>query len=192
MTIKEYLESPQFDAHIQEVTKRHKRVQNMKEIKELVARASLGEVRFSRLGLELDKILGGDPDDNLDLLLDLKYLLRGVSRELHEEQSKENEISSSVTKNKELLDSLTKEIIREAKLKISDDVLLRRFQNVAFSWFRDVRDDFETKTTAMRETRVGGLGFSEQQADSFISLLKRKENEYKEQGVMLAQLVNKY
>lgn len=75
------------------------------------------------------------------------------------------------------LAELFTDIKKRAGITITEDVLERRFRSVVLSWIRQVRDDIQTRQTALRETRVGGLGFDAAGADRFIDALRALRDE---------------
>lgn len=102
----------------------------------------------------------------------------------------EEEIKQLKKKSKALKDSqkfynlgkAAEDVIDESQDKVSfvseivnDPVIKKRMKNIIVSYFKDIRDELETRNTLIRSTKIGGLGLSEEDADAIISLIKEKQ-----------------
>ncbi len=63
-------------------------------------------------------------------------------------------------------------IINRLNLNLADDVLFKRLRNIIIARLKQVRDDLETKEILMKSNKVGGMEFSETQAEVIITALK--------------------
>ncbi|MFH2136039.1 MAG: hypothetical protein ABII19_00160 [Patescibacteria group bacterium] len=65
------------------------------------------------------------------------------------------------------------EILKKSKIVLAEN-LKERFADIVEAYSRDVRDKFETKATLTRQVAEGGLGFSGEQVDLVIKLIKEE------------------
>jgi len=56
----------------------------------------------------------------------------------------------------------------------ADEIMPKRLENIIIARLKDVRDDLETKENLMKSKKVGGLEFSEAEADKLLGLIKNK------------------
>jgi len=66
------------------------------------------------------------------------------------------------------------EIIRKSGLSFKDDVIKKRFINIATARLRDIRDRLETKSAIMHPQNLGGLGLDEQKTEKILDLIEEK------------------
>lgn len=65
-----------------------------------------------------------------------------------------------------------KEIITRFRFQDPDPIIVKRLENIIIAKLKDVRDDLETSDALTRSRKVGGMEFSNSQADSLLSLIK--------------------
>ncbi|MFH1225727.1 MAG: hypothetical protein V1684_00365 [bacterium] len=69
---------------------------------------------------------------------------------------------------------LAEEVVKQANLGLTDEVLIKRLKNIILLNLRDIRDVLETKDVLMRPVKVGGLGLDENKAEEVLALIKNK------------------
>lgn len=62
-----------------------------------------------------------------------------------------------------------------------DDMLLRRLENAVSTRLRDVRNAIQTKQILSREAKVGGVGFTEQEAERIAGIIEQTYTEQRAQ-----------
>lgn len=78
------------------------------------------------------------------------------------------------------------DIIERSGIAIQDESLKKRLSNIIISRFKGVRDVIETRETLLRDSTIGGMGFSENVADAVVKIIEDRHNahENKSQNVI--------
>jgi len=76
---------------------------------------------------------------------------------------------------KETIDyaALTREIISQFSYKPDNEIIAKRLENIILARVKEIRDDLETKEVLLKGKKVGGLEFTEDQADDLLGLIRR-------------------
>ena len=85
-----------------------------------------------------------------------------------------------VVKIKGGLDDLAEEIIRKARIEITEK-LKDRLKEIIILRLKDVRDTFETKSILTKEISLGGVALKEDEAEKIIEILEKKLKERQEE-----------
>jgi len=80
-----------------------------------------------------------------------------------------------------LLDRSVDEGVDQSGLKFDDDDIKRRFRNLVNLFFRDLRDNLETKSKMTMAAASGGLGLSDAEAERVMAGLEARAKEYQKQ-----------
>lgn len=72
--------------------------------------------------------------------------------------------------------ALAKNIISAYAYQSADEVMAKRLENIIIARARDVRDNLETKESLVKSKKVGGMEFSDADADRLLNLIKNKNN----------------
>lgn len=63
-------------------------------------------------------------------------------------------------------------ILNESGIALSDEVLQRRLTTIILTRLKDVRSAIETREILLRSPKIGGMGFSEKEADSLMHIIE--------------------
>jgi hypothetical protein len=77
-----------------------------------------------------------------------------------------------------MMSGLLAEVKAVSGVKFESEDLCRRFQTITETYFRDLRDELETKSKLTTALISGGLGLTEEQAVRLMSVLKSKRGQY--------------
>lgn len=69
-----------------------------------------------------------------------------------------------------------KNILSAYGFQSADEVMLKRLENIIIARVRDVRDDLETKESLIKSKKVGGMEFSDADADKLLNLIKNRDS----------------
>ncbi|MDA2921731.1 hypothetical protein MYX07_00510 [Patescibacteria group bacterium AH-259-L07] len=73
------------------------------------------------------------------------------------------------------LNTAIKNAMEGAGLTLPDQALQKRFENIAKSYFGNVRTEIETRIVLKRDTKVGGMGLDDETADKVINIFKKEK-----------------
>ncbi len=93
--------------------------------------------------------------------------------------SDEKEIQSiKVPDYEEKIDwgSQIKSIISQFGFRESDPVIVKRLENIIIARLKDIRDDLETFDILTRSRKIGGMEFSDTQAEQLLSLIRNQDS----------------
>ncbi|MFH2063073.1 MAG: hypothetical protein ABIJ46_02865 [bacterium] len=76
------------------------------------------------------------------------------------------------------LDELASEVEKASGFNLSDETLRKRFFLAAEAFFKDLRDDLETRSKFSMSVTSGGLGMTESQAEASMGLLADRREEF--------------
>ena len=115
---------------------------------------------------------------SLESLPEIKSDTSGSPSSMAFSMSDEKEIQSiKIPDSGEKTDwsSQAKSIIYRFGLRDSDPIVVKRLENIIIAKLKDVRDDLETSDALTRPRKVGGMEFSDAQADQLLSLIKNPD-----------------
>jgi hypothetical protein len=70
----------------------------------------------------------------------------------------------------------TDRIVNNLKLDLTDEILIKRLRNIVLARLKDVRDDLETLDNLMKSRKVGGMEFTQAEADRILKVIKKGGN----------------
>lgn len=88
----------------------------------------------------------------------------------------EAEVKKYLTQTpKEIVDytAQTREIITQFNYQPADEVITKRLENIVLARVKDIRDDLETREILLKGKKVGGMEFTDAQADDLLNLIKQ-------------------
>lgn len=68
---------------------------------------------------------------------------------------------------------IVKEIVAELNLSFPDPILANRFEKIISAGLKELRSPIETKETLIRSLKVGGMGYSQAEADRIMVVLEK-------------------
>lgn len=105
---------------------------------------------------------------------EIENITRAVEREEAVEQAKKQSLPPPPSPPIDL-NTAIKDAVEGAGLTLSDKALQTRFENIAKSYFGDIRSEIETRIVLKRDTKVGGMGFDDGSADKVINIFKKEK-----------------
>lgn len=69
--------------------------------------------------------------------------------------------------------ALMREILSQFNYQPTDAVIAKRLENIVLARVKDIRDDLETREILLKGKKVGGMEFTDAQADDLLSLIRR-------------------
>ncbi len=89
---------------------------------------------------------------------------------------------------KQSYETIAQGIVAEIGYQVDDMVLAKRLENIIVARLKQVRDDIETLEVLQRNTKVGGMGFSEEQAQSLLKSIKSRLADSRPKEVVASKL----
>ncbi len=182
--IQEYFDKIEVATKLDELIDRYK-IEKKKEdiIRQILIDYFSGKIKED----ELDLAIQEKANLNFNLVLDLTYDLENeLFPLLPENVVRQAGVSEPVQAK---LEDIIKAIEKQAKLKISERYE-KRFEDIIFNWFRDIRDDSETLDILTRSNKIGGLGLKYSEGQNLLKILKNIEASYANQGVKIRDLIS--
>jgi hypothetical protein len=186
---KEFLISPDFKKALNYLAQTYKITTTQKiQIINLFAELLEGKIDLFDISSEIEKRLKINFDKAVQVSASLYDIYdRLVPKEI--KKSLESSPAELVTPKGNNLEEIIADIKNTANLKL-DMNLAKRFEDIVFSWLRNIRDEAETLDRLNRGAKIGGLELSMNQATNLFNILKNKKAEYEAQGINLAALIN--
>jgi len=143
-------------------------------------RTELGIFLVYNKGIEIKKAL----DVSTEIVRKILIPLKGEGKKTEIEA--DLEMPGKTVSKTEMLSVLEQEIekvIKEVKLSFPDQIIRKRFENIILSYLKDVRDEAQVKQSLTRKSKIGGMGYSEKQADDIVDLLREEKRKIEPKAV---------
>ena len=66
------------------------------------------------------------------------------------------------------------DILKEARVDLGDEALKKRFKNLVVSRFKGIRDIIDAREMLTKESELGGMGFSKEQAETILAIIESR------------------
>lgn len=67
------------------------------------------------------------------------------------------------------------DILKEARVDLSDEGLKKRFKNLVVSRFKGIRDIIDAREMLTKESELGGMGFSKEQSEVILKIIEERQ-----------------